>query len=295
MKGFVVLAVAGAIASFFRGLPRERLQDGSGEPLAQSAAVTKRHIPLSEGAGCDAAQPEGRSRQGQLRLPARAQSRADRGDVQRVPEPRQERSQHGSGERASDRPGRAAHRDRSAAERLARALRDACGSRRRRGLHEGRERPGPAAHLRRGERVPDRAEDPVALLCGPPGEGAGVWATGPAGSSLGEHSTVAIIDTGIDYTHADFGGPGTPADYQTALADDTSAPTYPDPNKISARAPTSPATRTTRATRAPRPRLPTTTRSTATAMAPTSRGSSPATARTPAARSTRVATRPWAA
>src|SRR5262249_20699216 len=51
-----------------------------------------------------------------------------------------------------------------------------------------------------------------------------VWAAGPAGSSLGEHSTVAIIDTGIDYTHADFGGPGTKAAYDTAFASDTTAP-----------------------------------------------------------------------
>jgi subtilisin family serine protease len=51
-----------------------------------------------------------------------------------------------------------------------------------------------------------------------------VWAAGPAGSSLGEHSTVAIIDTGIDYTHADFGGPGSPAAYNTAKASDTTAP-----------------------------------------------------------------------
>jgi subtilisin family serine protease len=51
-------------------------------------------------------------------------------------------------------------------------------------------------------------------------------------SDLGAGSTIAIIDTGIDYTHADLGGPGTPAAYQTALAHDTAAPTYPDPGKI---------------------------------------------------------------
>ncbi len=51
-----------------------------------------------------------------------------------------------------------------------------------------------------------------------------VWATSDPGS-LGENSTVAIIDTGIDYTHADFGGSGDPADYQTAFANDTIAPT----------------------------------------------------------------------
>ena len=50
---------------------------------------------------------------------------------------------------------------------------------------------------------------------------------------LGANSSIAIIDTGVDYTHADFGGSGNPADYQTALANDTVAPIYPDPNKIS--------------------------------------------------------------
>lgn len=51
-------------------------------------------------------------------------------------------------------------------------------------------------------------------------------------SDLGGNSTIAIIDTGIDYTHADLGGPGTTQAYQNALASDTLAPTYPDPNKI---------------------------------------------------------------
>ena len=39
----------------------------------------------------------------------------------------------------------------------------------------------------------------------------------------GEGIKIADIDTGIDYTHADFGGSGNPADYQAALASDTLA------------------------------------------------------------------------
>jgi subtilisin family serine protease len=62
-----------------------------------------------------------------------------------------------------------------------------------------------------------------------------VWSDGVPGD-LGENTTMAIIDTGIDYTHADLGGPGTTAAYQAALAHDTVAPTAPDPipnpNKI---------------------------------------------------------------
>jgi Subtilase family len=56
-----------------------------------------------------------------------------------------------------------------------------------------------------------------------------VWSTY---GDRGENSTIAIIDTGVDYTHADFGGSGNPADYATAKANDTSTPTYPDPAKI---------------------------------------------------------------
>src|SRR4029077_18292147 len=43
-----------------------------------------------------------------------------------------------------------------------------------------------------------------------------VWGGTPA--FRGEHIKIAIIDTGIDYTHANFGGPGTTAGFAAAQA-----------------------------------------------------------------------------
>ena len=59
-----------------------------------------------------------------------------------------------------------------------------------------------------------------------------VWSGTPG--ILGEHVKVGVIDTGVDYTHANFGGPGTVAAYQAALATDTAAPS---PSMFGAAAP----------------------------------------------------------
>jgi len=47
-------------------------------------------------------------------------------------------------------------------------------------------------------------------------------ATGQTGAG----EKIAMIDTGVDYYHADFGGSGNPADYTYGLAHDTTAPAY---------------------------------------------------------------------
>ncbi|KAB7790245.1 S8 family peptidase [Bifidobacterium leontopitheci] len=48
----------------------------------------------------------------------------------------------------------------------------------------------------------------------------------------GKNAKVVIIDTGIDYTHADFGGSGSTADYQAALASDADPLTDPTLSKM---------------------------------------------------------------
>lgn len=48
-----------------------------------------------------------------------------------------------------------------------------------------------------------------------------VWNTGPAPNLRGEGIKIGVIDTGIDYTHANFAGPGTVAAYTAANLADT--------------------------------------------------------------------------
>jgi subtilisin family serine protease len=55
-----------------------------------------------------------------------------------------------------------------------------------------------------------------------------------AGAFQGQGMKIAILDTGIDYTHADFGGPGTVAAYNAAKATNTSPP---DPALVGPSAP----------------------------------------------------------
>ena len=70
-----------------------------------------------------------------------------------------------------------------------------------------------------------------------PFQGAPVaWEGDGSGQNLGAGVTIADIDTGLDYTHADFGGLGTTAAYEEAHAADTTAPaagSY-NPNKFDA-------------------------------------------------------------
>jgi minor extracellular serine protease Vpr len=57
-----------------------------------------------------------------------------------------------------------------------------------------------------------------------------VWQNPPG--LHGEHVRIAVIDTGVDYTHANFGGPGTVAAFKTAAANSTlpADPTLFGPN-----------------------------------------------------------------
>src|SRR5712691_3441638 len=56
-------------------------------------------------------------------------------------------------------------------------------------------------------------------------QGPQTWGGTPGFTGTG--MKIADLDTGIDYTHADFGGPGTVAAWNTALSQSTADPTLP--------------------------------------------------------------------
>jgi minor extracellular serine protease Vpr len=68
---------------------------------------------------------------------------------------------------------------------------------------------------------PNQAADPDNATGIPFIGGPAAW--GGVNGFHGEHIKVAIIDTGIDYTHANFAGPGTPAAYAAAFASSAAA------------------------------------------------------------------------
>ena len=79
---------------------------------------------------------------------------------------------------------------------------------------------------------------------------------------VGAHVRIAVIDSGVDYTHANFGGPGTVAAYEQALATD---------RRPAAPARTTPRSSTRRRARTARPWACTTSPATSTTPAPASR------------------------
>ena len=235
MKRLVLLAVACATAVVLSVAAAGAAQNGSGGPLAKSAAVTTRHIPLSKAGG---AMPRGLDLKG---VPSKG-SYAFLLKLKAEPT--------GVAYNAFRNVGKSAART-AAVNQLAtvqaaqRSVIAALPS----GTHVLYETHAALAGVAVYTKVtnvsalqrisgvaniyPIAPKKPslsyaVHLVKAPE-----VWATSDPGS-LGENSTVAIIDTGIDYTHADFGGSGDPADYQTAFANDTIAPTPGsfDPTKV---------------------------------------------------------------
>lgn len=80
---------------------------------------------------------------------------------------------------------------------------------------------------------PIATKEPSNSYAVPYQRGAAAW---QAYGDLGENATIAIIDTGVDYTHANFGGPGTTDAYDAALANDSfvAEPGSYDPAKFNA-------------------------------------------------------------
>ncbi len=223
MKRLVLLAVAGATAVVLWVAAAGAAQNGSGGPLAKSAAVTARHIPLSK---ASAAQPRGLKG-----VPSKG-SYAFLLKLTTAPTGAAYNAFRSSGKSAAH----LAATNQLAAVHAAQSRVIAALPSGSHVLYETHAalagiavytKVSNLAALQRISGVakvyPIAAKRPslsyaVHLVKAPE-----VWATAAPGS-LGENATVAIIDTGIDYTHADFNGPGTTAAYNTAFANDTTAP-----------------------------------------------------------------------
>lgn len=55
----------------------------------------------------------------------------------------------------------------------------------------------------------------------------GATAVANAGGATGDGQVVAVLDTGVDYTHSALGGSGNPDDYAAAVASQDTAPSWP--------------------------------------------------------------------
>lgn len=58
------------------------------------------------------------------------------------------------------------------------------------------------------------------------------WPPDIVRGAIGQGVTIAVVDTGLDYTHADFGGPATDSAYQQAKDSPTLVAGTYDPPEV---------------------------------------------------------------
>jgi subtilisin family serine protease len=226
MKGFFLLPVAVATAVVLWVSAAGAAQPGSGGPLAQSAVVGTLHGPLSQ---ADGSQP--RSLVGVDGVPAKG-SYAFLLKLSTVPTGVAYYANLSEGRTEA----RAAARDQLSTVRAAESRVIAALPSGTQVLYQthvalagvavytnvanlpAMQRISGVAHV-----YPIAAKTPSNSYAVPLVRAPQAWQTY---SDRGENTTIAVIDTGIDYTHADFGGPGTAAAYTTAHATEA-APANP--------------------------------------------------------------------